>query len=208
MVDPLLQAQLEAEAPLLFGAIEIELPSYTIRLVDGSAEVVIDGDTYSGEDATFGTIDRIDAINESMDQEAPEISVSFLPPDDAAAADLASSAMQGATVRIMLGALDPETGLVIGDVEQLFLGEVDVPTIERSQGRRSVTFTVVSVFERLFEIREGERASDGWHQSIWPGQLGLEFMTGTVKTLYWGAKRPVANTIGYSAQAYPGNLGI
>lgn len=196
MTDPVLQAALETEAPFLFGAIEIELPDYTLRLLDGSAEITIDGNLYVGEDATFGTLDSIGVLSESIDDEAPEIEISLLPTDDATAAELASSAMQGSTVRIMLGAFDPATGDVIGTPEQLFLGEIDVPTIEVSEGQRRVSFTVVSVFERMFEVNEGERASDGWHQSIWPGELGLEYMTGTVKNLYWGTRRPVPSRVG------------
>lgn len=191
MVDPVLQTQLEAPTPFLFGAVKITFPSYTLRLLDGSGELVIDGETYLGLDPTFGTLDSISALEEQLGEEAPEITISLLPPNDAAAASLASGLMQGSLVQIMLGAFNPNTNTVIGTPEQLFLGEIDVPRVERSKGQRMVSYSVVSVFERLFEIREGERASDRWHKSIWPGERGLEQMTGTVKTLYWGAKRPV-----------------
>ena len=206
MTDPVLQAALETEAPYLFGAIEILFPDHTLRVLDGSGELTIGGDLYTGEDPVFGVLDTIGTHEEAIGEEAPELTISFLPPDASAAAELASAAMQGSQVRLMLGAFDPTTNSVIGTPEQLFLGEIDVPTYEISQGARSVSFTVVSVFERLFEVNEGERASDGFHQSIWPGEKGLEHMTGTVKNLYWGAKRPVTSF-------YPGagggwNLGL
>ena len=191
MTDPVLQAALETEAPYLFGAIEILFPDHTLRVLDGSGELTIGGDLYTGEDPVFGVLDTIGTHEEAIGEEAPELTISFLPPDASAAAELASAAMQGSQVRLMLGAFDPTTNSVIGTPEQLFLGEIDVPTYEISQGARSVSFTVVSVFERLFEVNEGERASDGFHQSIWPGEKGLEHMTGTVKNLYWGAKRPL-----------------
>src|SRR3546814_17704454 len=63
-------------------------------------------------------------------------------------------------------------------------------TLFRSGGQRSLSYTAVSVFERLFETDEGARAQDAWHQSIWPGEKGLEFMTGPAKNLYFGGKRP------------------
>lgn len=207
MVDPVLQAALEAEAPYLFGAIEIEFPGHTLRLLDGSGELTIGGDLYTGEDEVFGVLDSIGVHEEAIGEEAPELTISFLPPDASAAADLANAAMQGSQVRLMLGAFDPATNSVIGTPEQLFLGEIDVPTYEIAQGQRSVSFTVVSVFERLFEVNEGERASDGFHQSIWPGQLGLEYMTGTVKNLYWMAKRPVGQQIGPASQL-PGGITV
>lgn len=193
MTDPVLQAVLETEAPFLFGAIEIQFPDHTLRVLDGSGELTIGGDLYTGEDSVFGVLDSIGTHEETIGNEAPELTISFLPPDASAAAELASAAMQGSQVRLMLGAFDPSSNSVIGTPEQLFLGEIDVPTYEISQGARSVSFTVVSVFERLFEVNEGERASDGFHQSIWPGEKGLEHMTGTVKNLYWGTKRPITS---------------
>jgi len=202
MVDPVLQAALEGEAPFVFGAIEILFPDHTLRLLDGSGELTIGGNLYTGEDDVFGVLDSISTHEEAIGEEAPELTISFLPPDAAAATELANAAMQGSQVRLMMGAFDPTTNLVIGTPEQLFLGEIDVPTYEIAQGERSVSFTVVSVFERLFEVNEGERASDGFHQSIWPGEKGLEFMTGTVKNLYWGTKRPIGQIIG-SANRFP-----
>src|SRR3546814_9722195 len=66
-----------------------------------------------------------------------------------------------------------------------------VPSLTIGEGgQRSLSYTAVSVFERLFETDEGARAQDAWHQSIWPGEKGLEFMTGTDKNLYFGGKRP------------------
>ena len=94
----------------------------------------------------------------------------------------------------MVGAVDPISGIAIGAPEILFMGEIDVPTITLEQnGARKVEYTIVSVFERLFEVEEGQRASNGWLQSIWPGDLGLEHMTGTDVNLYWGAKPPQGN---------------
>ncbi len=190
MTDPLLQAALESEAPFLFGAVEIEFPDYTLRLLDGAGELTIGGNLFTGDDAVFGSLESISDLDEEIGDSAPETTITLLPPDASAAATLANPAMQGATVRIMLGAFDPTSNTVIGEPEQLFLGEIDVPTYDTAQGQRSVSYTCVSVFERLFEVAEGERASDGWHQSIWPGEKGLEFMTGTARTLYWAAKRP------------------
>jgi len=199
MSDPLLEAAAASDAPFLFGALKIEFPEYTLRLLDGAAQITIGGETYVGEDSVFGAIETIGAMDETIGNEAPEIEIGLLPPDASAAATLAAAEMQGSRVQVMFGAYDPSTGAVVGTPEVLFLGEVDVPTIETAQGSRRVSYTVVSAFERLFEVNEGERASDGWHQSIWPGERGFEYMTGTVKNLYWGAKLPVQQVIGPSA---------
>lgn len=190
-MDPALKSALSQPSVLLFGALKIELPGYTLRLVDGSANIPIGGETYVGQDATFGTIAEMSEMTEEIGDSAPEITVALFPPDVTATAALSHPNMQGSRATLMVGAVDPISGLPIGTPEILFLGEIDVPTITLDQsGARKVEYTIVSVFERLFEVEEGQRASNGWHQSIWPGELGLEHMTGTDVNLYWGAKSP------------------
>ena len=190
-MDPTLKNALAQPGVHLFGALKIELPSYTLRLVDGSATVVIGGETYVGQDATFGTIAEMSQLTEEIGDSAPEITIALFPPDVTATASLSHPNMQGSRATLMVGAVDPISGIAIGTPEILFLGEIDVPTITLEQnGARKVEYTIVSVFERLFEVEEGQRASNGWMQSIWPGDLGLEHMTGTDVNLYWGAKPP------------------
>lgn len=197
-MDAALQAALDQQNIWLFGAIRIDMAGIAGRteplcLLDGAGRLTINGETYVGADEFFGAIDSIDVISEADGEEAPEIRLSLLPPSTSAAAQLASPLMQGREVRIMVGAVDPMTGLTIGQPEIKFLGEIDVPTLSSRLGERSLEFTIVSVFERLFEVEDGVRAQDGWHQSIWPGEKGLEYMTGTDKNLYWGAQSPVVS---------------
>ncbi|MEA3543237.1 MAG: hypothetical protein U9R77_14115 [Pseudomonadota bacterium] len=202
-MDAALQAALAMPAPTLFGAIKIEFPDYVLRLLDGSAQLLVGSETYVGQDPTFGTLASISELSEELDDSAPEITIGLFPPDLSATAELAHPDMQGSAVTVMVGAMDPQTGAVIGTPEILFLGEIDVPTIDvDGDGKRTLSYTVVSAFERLFEVEEGQRASNGWHQSIWPGELGLEYMTGTDVNLYWGAKPPAGSTAkGWSAAA-------
>ena len=210
-MDPALKAALGLPSVLLFGALRIELPDYTLRLLDGSGVAVIAGETYVGQDPTFGTISDIGELAEEMGDSAPEITITLNPPDVSATAVLARSDMQGCRAHLMAGAIDPISGLVIGAPETLFLGEIDVPTIGIDQnGARTLEYSVVGVFERLFEVEEGQRASNGWHQSIWPGELGLEFMTGTDVNLYWGAKPAAGSTAkkGVSSSASGGSSNL
>ncbi|CAN5334505.1 hypothetical protein BH10PSE12_BH10PSE12_02640 [soil metagenome] len=201
-MDPALQVALAQPAPWIVGAVEILLPGYALRLLDGAGAVTLNGNVYLGQDPAFGVLNSISTLTESIGEEAPEIEIEILPGDAAAAADLANSTMQGAQVSIIVAVIDPSTGLQIGTPEVEFLGEIDVPTLTIGEGgQRTLNFTVVSVFERLFEVDEGVRASDGWHQSIWPGELGLEFMNGTDKNLYWGAKRPAGQQTSRSGVA-------
>lgn len=189
-IDPTLQAALGQDGAWIFGAIRIALPGATLRLLDGAAVATIDGETYAGSDPVFGTLASLDEISAGIGDEAPELKLSLYPADGTAAATLASPAMQGSEVRIMVGAINPATGALIGTPELKFLGEIDVPTLINGQGQRMVEYSIVSVFERLFEVDEGQRATEGFHQSIWPSELGLSFMTGTEDKLWWGGKPP------------------
>lgn len=208
-MDATLQAALGQQTIWFFGALRLDMAGIGGRasplcLLDGAGRVTIDSEVYTGADDFFGAIDSIDAISIAEGDEAPEIGLSLLPPSSSAAAILSNPAMQGREVRIMVGALDPVSGLCIGQPEIVFLGEIDVTTLASSHGQRRLDITIVSVFERLFENEDGARAQDGWHQSIWPGERGLEYMNGTDKNLYWGGKPPTGSTTSKAAswQAY------
>lgn len=193
MVDPQLQSALSQDGVILFGGVKIAFPSGTVRLLDGAGRVDVAGEIYLGEDPTFGTLDTISVISEADGDTQPELSMTLSPPDSSAAAVLANSDMQGSVVTVLVGAVDQATGLPIGTPEIKFLGEIDVPELVLTKGERKIEYTILSVFERLFELEEGVRASDGWHQSIWPGERGLEYMVGTEKSLYWGGTKPVSS---------------
>lgn len=193
-LDPALEAALGQSVVTLFGAVRIAMPSGPLCLLDGAGEVTFDAgygsEAFKGADPVFGTIDSIEPLSGGAEGEAPELRLSVFPASGAAAATLAGPDMQGAEVRLFVGAIDPLTGATIGAPKMQFLGEIDVPTLNASEGERSVDYTIVSVFERLFAVDEGVRASDGWHQSVWPGELGFSHMTGTLDKLYWGGKPP------------------
>jgi hypothetical protein len=191
--DPALIAALGQDGVWLFGAIRIALPGKTLRLIDGAGTLQIDGETYAGSDDEFGTIAALEDIADDMGDEAPELRFSLFPVDDVALATLCSPAMQGSEVRVIAGAVDPATMTLIGVPETVFLGEVDVVTLRSGEGDRRVDFAVTSAFDRLFEIDEGQRASAGFHKAAWPGELGLDFMTGTTEKLYWGSKPPAGS---------------
>ena len=194
MVDTTLVTALSQPVVGMFLAVRMDLTSATlgrvVRLLDGAAEITVSGETYTGIDTDLGTIDTVDVISDGSNEEAPELILSLLPNNASTAAILADPKMQNCEVKVIVGAFSLITGLPIGTPEVKFMGQIDVPTLHLEKGSRKVEFSIVSVFERLFENDDAVRASDGYHQSIWPGELGFEFMTGTDKNLYWGAKPP------------------
>lgn len=206
MADPLLEAALSSQSVTIFGATRIDMTgiggrSGPLCLLDGAAQVTIGGEIYYGKDEFFGAIDSIDAVTDTDGEEAPNFSISLHVPSASAAAGLSSPAMQGREVRVIVGALNPTTGLIIGQPELKRLGEIDVSTLSISQGRRTLDLDCNSVFERFFEIEEGARMQDGWHQSFHPGELGFYHVNGANKNLYWGGKRPSGAYT--SAVSYP-----
>lgn len=186
---------LAGPAPLLFVGVQIDLPDYTLRLLDGSGFVTFNGGTFVSRDPVFGTLAAAEEIGDGVGDEAPAIGLTLLPASDAAAAALASPAMQGSMVQIFVGCIDRATGLAVPDPELVFVGELDVPTLRSGQNGRSLDFDVVSTFERFFADDEGARLSDGFHKSVWAGEEGLGFITGVEETVYWGMDGPPGSVV-------------
>src|SRR3546814_16844923 len=86
--------------------------------------------------------------------------------------------MQGSQVSIWVGAVDQATGIVIPDPDLIFFGELDQTTIKTGDNSRALECTVVSVFDRFFDLEEGQRLAAGVHQTICAGEVGMEFVTG------------------------------
>src|SRR3546814_5843372 len=95
LVDLTLQVAFAAPAPWIVGAVEIVLPDYNLRLLDGASELTINGNLYKGEDATFGTLAAISTLSDEIGEEAPEISIELYPSNASAMATLCNPNMQG-----------------------------------------------------------------------------------------------------------------
>lgn len=192
-LETAMAAALEGQHALLFTAVEIQLPSETLRLLDGAGAVTFGGRTFVGQDPALGVLASIEALTDGG-EEAPSVRIAVLPPTNTAMATLADPLAQGGAVFIWLGVMAPTTGAVVGEPELLFAGEIDVPVLEVGRGQRLLTLDCVSIFDRFFEDREGVRLTNSFHQSVWPGELGLEFVTGVKRQMPWGSDqvRPAA----------------
>jgi hypothetical protein len=184
-------AELAKPALILFGAVEIVLPGPTyVRLLDGAGTVTFGGRTFVGRDATFGVLGGVSEFADGLEDQAPSLTLTLLPPDNSAMAALAAATAQGSAVSLWVGALDAVTGQVIADPDLVFVGETDVPTQKVSEGQRELDLTVISIFDRFLENDEGERLNTGFHQSIWAGEKGLEFVSFVRNQPIWGADAP------------------
>ena len=118
------------------------------------------------------------------------MTLTLLPPTTTAAAALARADVQGSSVMLWLGLLNPLTGLLVDDPELVFLGEIDVPTLRVGKGTRAIDYAVVSFEDRTFDDDEGFRLNDGFHQTVWPGEQGLVFLPYVGDQMPWGSDAP------------------
>ena len=189
-LSPGYAAALAARSVLVFTAVEILLPDYELRLVDGAGSVTFGGKTFVGIDPTYGVLHGIEPFEEASDGMAPALKIALRPPSMTAAADLASVAAQGSTVNLWDGAIDAATGEVIDAPEHWFVGDLDVPTLRIGDGGRLLEYEVASAWERLFADDEGAKLTNAFHQHVWPGELGLEYHTEVQQQAPWGSDAP------------------
>ncbi|AYJ87674.1 hypothetical protein D3Y57_19265 [Sphingomonas paeninsulae] len=190
---------LQANPTTLFGALQIDLKSgQTVRVLDGCASLTFNGGTFTGLDPLFGTIAAIDTIEDGFGDEAPALSFNFIPASGASIAALAVPANQGSRVRVWLGALDTSYN-VVADPILLFDGELDQITPTVGKDKRELDVDAVSGMERFFDNQEGVRLSPTFHKSLWPGETGLDNITGLENKVFWGVMGESVSpvTIGY-----------
>lgn len=177
------------EGPVIhpFVAVEIDHPYAMIRLVDGLGHLVIDGESFVGNDPEIGSLATISVSTEGVGDESPEAVVSINPVSRAVGVSLCVPTAQGATVRIMWGAVDPITGLVVGVPETVYLGTIDVPTLVAGQDVvGAVSFQCVSAFEAFFEANQGQRLSHAFQTSVFPGDLAMQYVVDVLLSMPWG----------------------
>lgn len=189
-LSPALDAALAGDRVIVFGALTISVGSDTVRLLDGSDEISIDGNIYRGEDATYGTWNALDKFADGTGDSAPSIVVSLIPKDDAAIDALTGPDMQGEKITITVGAISESTGLPIGEPYILFDGEVDIARYIFGKKTSEVEYECVGGMDRMFFDDEGIRIVPSFHVQVWPGELGLNHVTGIKTTIYWGGNAP------------------
>lgn len=180
-----LATALAASTVRLFAAVSIAAPFGTLRLLDGSGTVTIDGNAYTST-SSHGVLSRIEAFSDGVAAEAPRmrLTLDFTDPDHVA--DFLDLELQGSAVTAYEGVLDMGTGLVVEDADEAFIGEVDMVKVSVTFGGYSVEIDIASVFERFFDNNEGARLSPAWHKSFWPGEKGFDQVTGIGRKLPWG----------------------
>lgn len=189
-MDSSLITALGGAAPTLVHLVTVTLAGATVRWLDagGSGFVVWGANTYKAEDATYGALGAIGAIEDGADGQATVCELTILC-DGTAMALWIAPAEQGALVTIHLSAVTPSTGLLIGEPELLFRGELDQPRIAAGKSQ-TLIFDCITEEARMLEPNEEQRLTDSFQKSVWPDDLGNEHISDVEKKIYWRANDP------------------
>lgn len=172
------------------GLIKIDLPGgATIRLSEG---VVVSwaGEIYAPRDATFGSIGKIEGLEESIGGGVPQLQMTLNPPLTASAAALLIPGAQRARVRAWLAQFDVDMGEVTGVPALQFDGFLDRAELSRGPAVIELVVAVVSWLEHLFELNIGNSLNPGFHKQVWPGETGEDQATGLSLPDAWGVEAP------------------
>ena len=180
----------------IIGLCKIELPDSTIRLTDGGF-ILWDEEVFASKDPVFGTIASTDELSEGIDAEVPALDMAMIPAGTAAAADLSQPGFQRSRVRFWLGEYVRETGLLDGEPDLLFDGQIAQTSLSAGRSSRELAMTIVSTAERLFERNIGNSLSPSFHKSVWPGETGHDNATGLGAPVAWGVEAPPSTSGGY-----------
>lgn len=192
-----LGASFDSDRCLPVLLLRIDLPAIApLALLYGSGEITFGGVTFVGTDDRFGTLSALDPPEDAMGDEAPMMSFDIATPSDTAAALLASPLYQNSRVRLWVSGLSTAEPPALLTPYLLFDGVLDRPILTIGKGVRSLEFECKSQFELLFSDTEGQRLADASHQAIWPGELGMIYITGVERTILWGpGERPAGGPV-------------
>jgi hypothetical protein len=189
----------------LTGLVKIELPGRTLRFSDGGF-FVYEGETYRSKDAVFGTIGKMQTMAESVGDTVPAVVMTLLPPDTVAAADISQPGNQTARCRIMIAEYDADTGLVTSGSTE-FDGQLDQTVLTVGRQTKTLSVSIVSLAERLFERNIGNTMNPTWHKSIYAGEKGHDNATGLGKAVAWGIESAAGTTFaGYGGGSASGGV--
>lgn len=193
-MDSTFKAALQAGGALIFDALKLVYPGGDYRVISAGFATI--GSELYEADAHGFTLSSVEEYSDGGDNTAPRCKIVLLSDDYAVLTALGEPETQWSRVYAWWGAIDPATGVLIGEAERPFLGRTDVADYEITEDGWSLTLDCASGLDQALDYGEGQRYSDAFHQKRWPGELGCEFMTGLVETVWWGTNPPRGTVTG------------
>jgi len=162
------QLDAPSKQPVLF--FEGEFKSGTVYLWTGMGEIDWDGKTWSG----VGSLGNASNVREIGGIAASGITVSLADIDNAALPIILNEVESGAAGSVWYGFID-DSGAVVANPLQAFVGRLDVPSFEDSGSGSKVSITYENRLRDLLRARE-LRYTHGSQQRVYPGDLGFEYV--------------------------------
>ncbi len=189
-MDSALKTALQSPNPTTCTLVEIELPETTIRLTNGGF-VIWGGNAFISADPAYGALSSASGVADGIESQATAFQVTLLPYSDEAAATLAHPDAQRSPVRVWQGAVNSSTGALIGEPELLFEGILDYAAPTFGTDTREMILECITQSSLQTETNAERRLNHAFHQSCWPGELGLAYVTGIERRkVYWRVESP------------------
>jgi len=188
-MDASLVIAFQQPAPIKCTLVRLDMPGAPICLTDGGFAVHDAGEgegpeTYFGRHPVYGVLSSVGSIKDGADAQTTRVDIVILPASDVATAALGNPSTQGVRVQWWEGVIDPVTGGLMGLPELKFDGEIDKPRLQVGDSW-SLTLECGTQAERQLERNADWRLNNAFHQTIWPGELGLIYVDGVARKNEW-----------------------
>ena len=165
-----------------------ETSDFILRLTT-SGFIVWGTETFLARDPVLGVLGELPTFEDGVDSQTTRSTLTIIPPDQAGLAKVADRKYQRSLVQVWDATVDASTGQLIGEPDLLFRGLVDFPRMVIGESW-PVVLECGTEEALLNEPNEDRRLSNPFHQSVWPGELGLSYVTGLGRKIYWRANTP------------------
>ena len=175
-------------APTITQIVKWETADFTIRWAAGGY-IVWGSEVFVSNDLTYGTLNDMPTFSDGVDSQNTRADFTILPASQEALAAMANRKHQNTLIRAWDVDVDPQTGLMIGTPDPLFRGEADFVRLIAGD-RLEIVLECGTEEARLNSPNEDRRLSAPHHRSVWPGEAGLDFVTGLGRKIYWRQSQP------------------
>lgn len=185
-------AALQQPAPIKATLVRLDMPGGAVCLTDGGFVPFDAGEgegpeLYIGRHPAYGVLSSVGSIKDGAEAQTTRIDISIQPSSDVATAALSSPTTQGVRVQWWEGAIDQNTGHLIGAPELKFDGEIDKARLQVGDSWL-LTLECGTQAERQLEPNADWRLNNAFHQTIWPGELGLIHVDGVARKKEWRSR--------------------
>ena len=102
------------------------------------------------------------------------------------------------------GVVDKDSCDLFGQAEEPFFGLTDTAAFSLDESGWRVTLDCTAGLDRALDAYEGFRLSPGFHKSIWPGETGLDNVTGVDDPVWWGLRPPAGTLVSGGGSGFVG----